>query len=111
MQVLCMVTSDDRCDVQCPCCSQRYIVYYSRQSRTEREEALETVRLALLEHHVLTSLATAHPADAFNVPAWSGPVHASAAALLSGAPIKAPSRPRSAPLTFVPNPQQQRRVS
>ncbi len=110
MQVLCMVTSDDSCDVQCPCCNQRYIVYYARQSSAEREEALEAVRLTLLEHHVLNPLHTAHPGEAFNVPPWSGPVHASAAALLSGAPIKAPSRNRSATLTFMPS-LQQRRVS
>ncbi len=110
MQVLCMVTSDTSCDVQCPCCSQRYVVYYARQSRAECEEALEAVRLALLEHHVLNPLHTAHPGEAFNVPAWSGPVHASAAALLSGAPIKAPSRARSSPITLVPS-TQQRRVS
>ena len=110
MQVLCMVTSHETCDVQCPCCNQKYVVYYSRQNKAECEEALEAVRLALLEHHLRNPLPTAHPGDAFNVPPWNGPAHASAAALLSGAPVRPPARPRSAPLTFVPN-TQQRRVS
>ena len=110
MQVLCMISSEESCDVQCPCCRQSYVVYYSRQGKEEREEALESVRIALLEHHVRNPLATAHPGEAFNVPAWSGPVHASAAALLSGAPIRRPTRNKPLPLTIVPN-TQQRRVS
>lgn len=110
MQVVCMVTSNDNCDVQCPCCNERYVIYYSRFDKVERAEALETVRLALLEHHARGPLSNAHPGDAFNVPAWSGPVHASAAALLSGAPVFPAMRSRPATLTLVPN-AQQRRVS
>ncbi len=110
MQVLCIVTSEDACDVQCPCCQQKYTIYYSRQGKQEREEALETVRTALLEHHLRNPLASAHPGDAFNVPAWSGPAHASAAALLSGAPVGRPARTKPLPLTLVPT-AQQRRVS
>jgi hypothetical protein len=110
MQVLCMVTSHDTCDVQCPFCSQKYVVYYSRIDKAECAQALEAVRVALLEHHLRSPLPTAHPGDAFTVPPWNGPVHASAAALLSGAPVGRPVRSRPAPLTFVPN-IQQRRVS
>lgn len=112
MQVLCMITSDDICDLECPCCHQRYTIYYSRSEKSEREAALEAVRTALLDHHTLSPLANAHPGDAFNVPAWSGPAHASAAALLSGAPIHRPAQSRAVTLTLLTSQQpQQRRVS
>lgn len=110
MQVLCMVTADALCDVQCPCCQQKYLVYYSRLGKAECEEALEAVRLALLEHHIHNPLPSAHPGDAFNVPHWTGPAHASASALLSGAPVRSPAPARPGTLKLVPN-GQQRRVS
>ena len=115
MQALCIRTADEHGDVQCPCCGQHYNVYYSRPGKTECAECLQLVRDALVEHHRRHPLTAAHPSEPFNVPAWNGPAHASAAALLSGAPITAPARreaasPGAAPLTFVPRPQQ-RQVS
>lgn len=132
MQVLCVATTDDKdapYDVQCAGCGQRYRVYYSRRGKTECEEALQAVRVALAEHHVRALVteaqavgqlgahseahsaghAGAHPGDAFNVPAWHGPAYASGAALLSGAPLVPQPRTRTG-LTLVPNPSQ-RRVS
>ena len=109
MQVLCMVTAEDVCDVQCPCCHQRYVVYYSRQCQKECDEALEAVRAALVAHHSTTPMTAAHPGEAFTIPEWNGPVHASAAAIIGGAPLR-PPRNRPAPLAFVKS-TQQRRVS
>lgn len=88
MQVLCVVSNDDGADVTCPACGQGYAVYYSRQFPSECESALAEVRTTLLEHHAADPTVSAHPADRFNVPAWSGPPHMSAAALLSGAPLR-----------------------
>ena len=120
MQALCIRTAGEHCDVQCPCCGQQYSVYYSRLGKTECAECLELVRDALVEHHRRSSLAAAHPSEPFNVPAWNGPAHASAAALLSGAPITAPIKrqaatlapasPTATTLAFAPT-AQQRRVS
>ncbi len=111
MQVLCIPTSETVCDVECPCCKVKYRIYYSRQNAAECAQARETVRAALLEHHAVNPLPSAHPVDAFNVPQWHGAPHASGAALLSGAPLSRPSlRPRSAPSTVLPFPSQ-RRVS
>lgn len=110
MQVLCMTASADNCGVECPVCHQRFAIYYSRTDAAECAQARESVMVALLEHHSITELSAAHPADAFNVPAWDGPAHASAAAMLSGAPLRPGPRARSASLTIVPN-QQHRRVS
>ncbi len=112
MQALCIVTADENCDVQCLCCGQKYSVYYARQDKAEREEALLLIQQALTEHHLRSPLTTAHPGDAFNVPAWSGPAHASAAALLGGAPVaRAGGNKRNAPIPFVAAGEQQRRVS
>ncbi len=127
MQVLCMATADLHCDVQCPCCDQKYTIYYSRQSKTECDEARASVLAALAAHHSNNPLMSAHPADGFTVPAWNGPLHTCAAALLSGARLGTASR--SKPLPIAPSPiassptapspialvppstQQQRRVS
>ena len=87
MQVLCVASTDGRCDVTCPTCGQQYRVYYSRQSAMECEEARQAVRTVLLEHHLAAPTPDAHPSEVFNVPAWHGPAHMSGAALLSGAPL------------------------
>ncbi len=108
MQVLCMAAHDGQGDVQCPCCKQSYKIYYSRIRAEECEQALEAVRAALAEHHVGNPLPSAHKSDCFNVPEWRGPAHASAAALLSGAPVR---RPSLAPIPFVAPGMEQRRVS
>ena len=107
MQVLCMATQDSQGDVQCPCCKQSYKVYYSRLRKGECEEALEAVLEALVAHHAESALASAHRSECFNVPEWRGPAYASAAALLSGAPVRRPSR---APLPFVVQGAGQRRA-
>ena len=112
MQVLCIVTADEICDVQCSCCGQRYSVYYARQDKAEREKALSLIQQVLIEHHLQSPLATAHPGDAFNVPAWSGPAHASAAALLGGAPVThAATSRRGASIPFASAGEEQRRIS
>lgn len=108
MQVLCVATTKDTADVECPHCHQCFAVYYSRYNRAECAAALEEVRAALLQHHAADPQRDGHHADAFNVPAWNGPAYASGAALLSGAPV-----PRTTqPIPFkVPAAPQQRRVS
>ncbi len=110
MQALCIVTADEHCDVQCPCCGQKYNVYYSRPGKPECAECLELVRQELTEHHSQNPLASAHPGDAFNVPAWNGPVQASAAALLSGALEELSARGKRTRIALVPS-HDQRRVS
>ena len=87
MQVLCMASNEEQADVACPACGQKYAVYYSRRFSAECEGALEAVRTALVEQHASDATVAAHANRIFNVPAWSGPAHMSAAALLSGAPV------------------------
>lgn len=108
MQVLCMVTSEQDCDVHCPCCNQRYRVYYARQDRQEQEAALSEVQQVLAGHHAESPLASAHPHDCFTVPAWHGQLHSCAAALISGAPIGRRTRAKAAPLAMMASTQQRR---
>jgi hypothetical protein len=82
-----MLSQDERADIICSICGQKYAVYYSRRSETECQAALEAVGAALLRHHTVNPADSAHPRDCFNVPEWHGPAHMSGAALLSGAPI------------------------
>lgn len=88
MQVLCMASNDEQADVVCATCGQHYDVYYSRPFTSECETALASVLSTLLEHHANDASAAAHPGEVFNVPAWSGHAHMSAAALLSNAPVR-----------------------
>ena len=87
MQVLCVGTLDSNADVQCPRCAQKFIVYFSRHSDNEKQEALKAVWSLLVEDHLSDSSSNPHRREPFNVPRWSGPARASAAALLSNAPI------------------------
>jgi hypothetical protein len=96
MQVLCMASNDEQADVVCATCGQRYAIYYSRPFTSECEGALASVLSTLLEHHANDATAAAHPGEVFNVPAWSGHAHMSAAALLSNAPVRRRSQ-NSAP--------------
>jgi hypothetical protein len=106
MQVLCMVTSEEDCDVHCPCCAQRYRVYFARMNREEQAVALHEVRAALASHHGENALPSAHPHECFTVPEWLGPLHTCAAALLSGAPIRPPAKSKPGTLSLVPSAQQ-----
>lgn len=110
MQVLCMATSEQDCDVHCPCCAQRYRVYYARLDPKEQEAARAEVLAELACHHADNPLPSAHPQECFTVPEWHGPLHSCAAALLSGAPIKAPTKSKPGTLTMM-TATQQRRVS
>jgi hypothetical protein len=97
MQVLCVRTTEPGGDAECPVCHTHYQVYYSRQDRAECAHALKQVMAALLADHAGNPSQDAHPADAFNVPAWNGPVHASGAALLCGVRLPALNRPEAVP--------------
>ena len=87
MQVLCMVSTEDQADLCCPVCGRAYKVYCSRTGASECEKAVVLARDAIIEHHAGNLTADAHPSSAFNVPAWRGDAHTSAAAMLGGAPL------------------------
>jgi hypothetical protein len=85
MQVLCKSTGG-RAETQCPVCNQGFVMFWERQSRMERDEALREIQKVLLSHHRRTPGPQAHPTGGFLVPEWNGPVAFSGAAIPGDAP-------------------------
>lgn len=85
MQVLCKASNTAN-DVRCTVCGQGFLVYFTRTSAAERAQRKNEIQQALRDHHVMSSHASAHPTNGFNLPAWSGAPQYSAAALLGNAP-------------------------
>jgi hypothetical protein len=61
-------------------------MFWERQSRTERAEAIHDIQETLRNQHRNHPGVEAHPAGGFLVPEWDGPVAYSAAAMLGHAP-------------------------
>jgi hypothetical protein len=85
MQVLCKSASG-KAETQCCVCGQGFVMFWERQSRTERSEALREIQKVLLSHHRKTPGPQAHPTSGFLVPEWNGPIAFSGAAILGNAP-------------------------
>jgi len=85
MQVLCKSTSGNA-EVQCCVCGQGFILFWERQSRTERVEALQEIQKALRGHHTKQAGPEVHPQAGFLVPDWDGAVAFSGAAIPGHAP-------------------------
>ena len=91
MQVLCKSVQANQAhqttaEANCPICGQGFLLFWERQTRMERAEALREVRKVLVNHHNATATAQAHPDRGFLVPEWNGPIAFSGAALLGMAP-------------------------
>jgi hypothetical protein len=61
-------------------------MFWERQSRMERAEALRDIQKVLLSHHRKSPGQQAHPQGGFLVPEWNGPIAFSGAAILGHAP-------------------------
>jgi hypothetical protein len=85
MQVLCK-SSEGAVETRCSICGQGFLLFWERQTRMERAEALREIDLALREHHLEGFESNVHPKKGFLVPAWDGPIAYSGAALLGNAP-------------------------
>jgi hypothetical protein len=88
MQVLCK-SSDESVEARCSICGQGFALYWERQTAHDRESALEVVGAELRSHHSVKEGAAAHPERGFLVPAWSGAIAFSGAAILGNAPTSA----------------------
>jgi Tfp pilus assembly protein PilE len=86
MQVFCLATAEERADVCCSICGQKYALYFERKSMEERMTAMQMVQETLERHHMLGGGKDVHPQKAFTVPEWHGAAHMSGAAILGGAP-------------------------
>jgi hypothetical protein len=88
MQVLCK-SSNESVEARCSICGQGFALYWERQTAHNREEALEVVNAELRNHHSEKEGVAAHPERGFLVPAWSGSIAFSGAAILGNAPSSA----------------------
>jgi len=71
MRVLCKRT-DGNAETHCCVCGQGFVMFWDRQSRTERLAAIHEIQETLRRHHREVSGPEAHPKESFPVPEWSG---------------------------------------
>ena len=86
MQVLCKGTTGNA-ECNCCVCGQGFVMFWERQSRSERAEALREIQETLRRHHRMHAGPGAHPQGGFLVPEWSGSLACSGAAILGNAPV------------------------
>ncbi|MDR3775244.1 MAG: hypothetical protein P4L26_17955 [Terracidiphilus sp.] len=85
MQVLCKSTNGNA-ETHCSVCGQGFVLFWERQSRSERIEAMREIQMTLLHQHRSQRGREAHPNGGFLVPEWSGSVAAPGAAISGHAP-------------------------
>jgi hypothetical protein len=85
MQVLCK-SAEENAETHCCVCGQGFVIFWERQSRAERTEALREIQKTLRGHHRDQSGPAAHPRSGFVIPEWDKPVAFSGAAILGHAP-------------------------
>jgi len=85
MQVLCKSTNQTA-ESYCCVCGQGFVMFWERQSPSDRAEAVREIQRVLLSHHRTSAGPQAHPKTGFLVPEWNGPIAFSGAAILGHAP-------------------------
>ncbi len=85
MEVLCKSTNGNA-ETQCSVCGLGFVMFWERQSRSERAEMLIEIHKVLRNHHHSQKGAEAHPGVGFYVPERNGPNAPSGVAFLGQAP-------------------------
>ena len=85
MQVLCKST-DGNAETHCCVCGQGFVMFWERQSRSERAESIKEIQMALRYQHRNQRGPEAHPNGGFLVQEWPGSNAASSASMLGQAP-------------------------
>jgi hypothetical protein len=67
MQVFCK-SSNENAEAYCSLCGQGFALFWERQTRMERAEALREVEATLRQHHYNHAGCEAHPQRGFLVP-------------------------------------------
>ena len=86
MQVL-LKSAETSVETRCSVCGQGFVMFWERQTRMERTEALREIESTLRHHHHAGAGPQVHPVKGFLVPAWDGPIAFSGAAILGNAPV------------------------
>jgi len=85
MQVLCKSTNGSA-EAHCCVCGQGFVMFWERQSRSERAEAIREIQMTLRHQHRHLKGPEAHPNGGFLVPEWKASNAASSAANVGQAP-------------------------
>lgn len=72
MQVLCRTTKNSA-ETRCCICGQGFVMFWDRQSNSERKEILFEIQKTLCSHHRNKSGVHVHPETEFLVPDYFGP--------------------------------------
>ena len=86
MQVL-LKSTESEVETRCSVCGQGFAMFWERQTKMERSEALREIESTLRHHHHAGGGPQVHPVKGFLVPAWDGPIAFSGAAILGNAPV------------------------
>ena len=71
MQVLCKATNGNA-ETNCCICGQGFVMFWDRQSHTERVAALREIQQTLRRHHHAGPGPEVHPTADFLFPQWNG---------------------------------------
>jgi hypothetical protein len=85
MQVLCK-SSTENADTSCSVCGQGFVLFWERETKAEKAQALREIDKTLRNHHREQAGPEAHPVRGFLVPEWKGQIAFSGAAILGNAP-------------------------
>jgi len=85
MQVLCKSTKGNA-EMHCCVCGQGFVMFWDRQSRAQRVEAIREIQLTLRHQHRNQRGPEAHPNGGFMVPDWESSNAASGTSMLGQAP-------------------------
>ncbi len=72
MQVLCKATNGNA-ETHCCVCGQGFVMFWDRQSHSERIAALHEIQEMLRRQHRTTAGPEAHPKESFPFPEPNGP--------------------------------------
>jgi hypothetical protein len=85
MQVLCKSTNGNA-ETHCCVCGQGFVMFWERQSRKERIEAMREIQDTLRHQHRNRPGREAHPSGSFMVPEWNSSDAGSETAFHGNAP-------------------------
>jgi len=85
MQVLCKSTNGAS-ELTCNVCGQGFVMFWDRQSRAERVEAIRDIQQTLRYQHRSEKGPDAHPNGGFLVPEWKSSISAAGASIFGHVP-------------------------
>lgn len=85
MQVLCRKTNGNA-EFHCCVCGQGFVMFWERQSHSERMRVLHEIQETMRRHHRMAPGPEAHPQGGFLAPQMAGSLRFAGAGVLGNAP-------------------------